>query len=335
MRKLGLTLLLLLPMAATARIGVFTDVQGDTRIQRGEVYLAAAPGVDVEEDDMIETADHASAQVEMRDGSLLKIGADSRLLLTDYKFDGGGNVVSAGLEVLSGWLRFAVSRLRSNESRYAINTPTMTIGIRGTEGVIEAHSTRGGLLLEEGEVAVHAADAGSIPVRAGEYVEHAQGKPFLRPGAVPSAFHARMPAGMQPRMARRAHLLKQHGVPPRQIRHMQREDRDQYLRQHPHLRQKFEQRFRGHGGAGPGPGQKAPDRQKGLLQKPLSQQQQQRTNQPLQRPQPGKQDQERKKQIQDRNQVLEKKKPKQREHNEHVPARPKDAVLQYGGFALA
>jgi hypothetical protein len=174
-------------MAATASIGVFTAVQGDTRIQRGEVALAAAPGVDVEEDDIIETGDNAGAQVELQDGTLLKLGATSRMLLADYKFDSGGNVVSAGLEVLSGWLRFAVSKLRSNESRYAISTPTMTIGIRGTEGVIEAHGARGGLYLEEGEVAVRAAEAGSVPVRAGEYIEHASKQPFVRPRTAPPA----------------------------------------------------------------------------------------------------------------------------------------------------
>ncbi len=250
-RFLGLSLLLLMPPAATAGIGVFADVQGDTRIQRGEAYLAAAPGVDVEEDDIIETGDHAGAQVEMHDGSMLRLGAASRLLLADYKFDSGGNVVSAGLEVLSGWLRFAVTSLRRSESRYAISTPTMTIGIRGTEGVIEADGARASLFLEEGEVAVRAADAGGIPVRAGEYLERASGRPFARPGAVPSAFRARMPAVLQPRMARRAHLLKQRGVPPRQIRRILREDRERYLRQHPHLRQKFEQRFRARVGNNP------------------------------------------------------------------------------------
>jgi len=43
MRFLGLCLLLFTTMVATTGIGVFADVQGDSRIQRGEVYLAAAP----------------------------------------------------------------------------------------------------------------------------------------------------------------------------------------------------------------------------------------------------------------------------------------------------
>ena len=278
MRFLGFCLLLLAPVVATASIGIFTEVQGDTRIQRGEAYLAAAPGVSVDEDDIIETGSNAGAQVDLNDGSLLKLGADSRLLLAGYKFDSSGNIASAGLEMLSGWLRFAVSRLRGNDSSYAINTPTMTIGIRGTEGVIEAHSTRGGLFLEEGEVAVHAADAGSIPLRAGEYIERSASQPFARPGPVSAAYRGRVPSGLQARMVRRAYLLKQRGVPPQQIRHLQRDDRERYLRQHPHLRQKFEQHFHRQAGNNSELREKQRERRQ--------QQQQHYRDQPVRRPRP-------------------------------------------------
>lgn len=260
MRFLSLCFLLLAPTIASASVGVFTDVVGDTRIQRAEYYLAAAPGVEVEEDDILETGDNANAQVEMKDGTILKLGARSRLLLADFKFDNDGNVIAAGLDILSGWLRFAVAKLRRADSRYDINTPTMTIGIRGTEGVIEVADTRGGLFLEEGEVAVHAADAGSAPVRAGEFIERTQGRPFARASALPPAFRARMPGEVQPRLARRAHLLKQRGVQPRQIRRILREDRERYLHQNPHLRQRFEQRFRQRVQNNPGAREKAKER---------------------------------------------------------------------------
>lgn len=243
MRFFCLCVLLLVPGFTSANIGVFTDVAGDVHILRADFYLAATPGVEVDEDDILETDANASAQVEMNDGSLLKLGAGTRLLLADYKFDNDGNVIKAGLDALSGWLRFAVSKLRSSNSRYDINTPTMTIGIRGTEGIIEIAESRGGLFLETGEVAVNAADAGSTQLRAGEFIEHIQGRPFARAVAPPTAFRARMPGVMQARLARRAHLLKQRGLPPRQIRRVLREDRKRYLDQHPHLRHKFEQRF--------------------------------------------------------------------------------------------
>lgn len=244
MRLLSLCFLLLMPSFACASIGVFTDIVGDTRIQRGDFYLAAAPGVEVQEDDILETGANASAQVEMNDGSLLKLGSGTRLLLADYKFDNDGNVIKASLDTLSGWLRFAVAKLRGPDRRYDIHTPTMTIGIRGTEGIIEVADNRGSLLLEEGEVAVQTPNAGSAPLRAGDFIERTQGQPFARASAAPATFRARMPGMVKQRMARRAHLLKQRGVPPRQIRRILREDRQRYLNQHPHLRHKFEPRFR-------------------------------------------------------------------------------------------
>lgn len=244
MRFLTLCFLLFAPGFSSASIGVVSDVTGDTRIQRGEFYLAATPGVEVEEDDILETGANASAQLEMNDGSLLKLGAGTRLLLADYKFDKDGNVIKASLDTLSGWLRFAVSKLRSTDRRYDINTPTMTIGIRGTEGVIEVAHSRGSLHLETGEVAVQAEAAGTAPVRAGEFIEHMQGRAFIRAAMPPTTFRTRMPGAMRARLARRAHLLKLRGLPPRQIRRVLREDRQRYLNQHPHLRQKFEQRFR-------------------------------------------------------------------------------------------
>jgi len=228
---------------AQAAVGVITEVDGEARVQRGDALYAAAAGVDVEEDDLLETGANAGLQIEMSDGSLFKMGPESRVLLSDYKLGADRGVLDAGIDVLSGWLRFAVSKLRRADSRYDFNTPTMTIGVRGTGGVIEAAQEHSSLLLEEGEV-VTRADVGSMPVRAGEFVDRRRARPFHRSGAVPAAFRQRMPGMVQARMVRRAQLLQQRGVPPRQIRKILREDRQRYLQQHPHLRHKLEQRFR-------------------------------------------------------------------------------------------
>jgi hypothetical protein len=247
MRLTGFLLMLLLaPCVYAGAVGVFTEVTGDVQIQRGDQYLAAATGVEVEDDDIIETGDRASSQVDMNDGSVLRIGENSRLLLDDYKMDDHSNVLTAGIDVLSGWLRFAVAKLRSPEDQYNIQAPTMTIGIRGTEGLIEAGNERGELHLEEGEVAVRAPGAGSMPVKAGQYIERAKGRPFARSDVVPQGFRSRIPAIMHARAARRAHLLRARGVPPHVIRRLERKDRERYLREHPHLRQRFERRFQSH-----------------------------------------------------------------------------------------
>lgn len=237
--------LTIVPLAQAA-VGVFTETSGDVKFLRADYYFEAAAGVEVEAEDLVETGNAAMAQLDMGDGSMLRIGPNSRLALTDYRLDEGGNVIAAGIEVVSGWLRFAVARLR-NDASYRIETSTMTIGIRGTEGVIEAQDSQGGLYLEEGMVEVNAADSssgsGASAVHAGEYIEHARGQPYARPGQVPPAFRNRMPPAFRERLQRRAQLLKARGVPARQIRRIHREDAERYLKNHPHMRPHLQQRM--------------------------------------------------------------------------------------------
>lgn len=240
---------------AHAVVGVFTEVHGDVKFLRGDYYFEAAVGVEVEAEDLVETGDTATAQLDMGDGSMLRIGPHGQLVLTEYRLDAGDNVIAAGIEVVSGWLRFAVSKLR-NDAHYRIETATMTIGIRGTEGVIEAQDGRDGLYLEEGEVAVHAADvqpseSDTSVVRAGGYIEGTRGRPLVRPGQVPSAFQDRMPPAFRERLQRRAQLLKARGIPARQIRRIQGQDAQRYLKHYPHMRPDLQQRMRKHMGAHP------------------------------------------------------------------------------------
>lgn len=228
-------------------VGTFSEVHGDIRIQRGDAWYAAAQGVAVDENDIIETGDSASTQIEMKDGSVLRLGANSHLLVAEYQLDNEGNVLSAGLEVLSGWLRFAVAKLHGSDGQYAIATPTMTVGIRGTEGVIEAKNEHGGLYLEKGLVAVHAQDAGTVPVSAGQYIERAYGQAFAHPRAMSAAFRDRMPRDLQAFLVRHPQWLRRPGMAPRWIRRLSPEDRENYLREHPHIREQLEERFRAHG----------------------------------------------------------------------------------------
>jgi hypothetical protein len=240
-------LLLLSTNVLAATVGAFSEINGDVRIQRGDALYAAAQGVAVDENDIIETGDGASTQIEMKDGSVLRLGANSHLLVADYELDDAGNVLSAGLEVLSGWLRFAVAKLHGSAAHYAIATPTMTVGIRGTEGVIEAESESGGLYLEKGLVAAHADNAGSVPVNAGEYIERARGRAFAHPRTMPAAFRERMPHELRAFLVRHPQWLRRPGMAPRWIRRLSPQDRQNYLREHPHMREQLEERFRTHG----------------------------------------------------------------------------------------
>ncbi len=73
---------------------------------------------------------------------------------------------------------------RANESRYAIGTPGMPNGIRGTEGVIEAPSARCGLFLAESEVAVPAANSPESCENSKARRQQQRDRPLCRPPPV-------------------------------------------------------------------------------------------------------------------------------------------------------
>jgi len=234
--------------AHAGSVGVFSETSGDVKFLRGDSYFAAVPGVEVEAQDLVETADDGSAQLDMKDGTLLRIGPGSHLSLSEYRLDDGGNVLSAGIEVVSGWLRFAVAKLHA-DADYRIETSTMTIGIRGTEGVVEAKDTEGSLYLEEGAVDVHSADAApgapsAAHVRGGGYIERMRGRAFMPAAVVPAAFRERMPPVFRERMQRRVHLLRRRGVPPREIRRIRADEVRQYLERHPYMRHNLQRQMR-------------------------------------------------------------------------------------------
>jgi len=228
-------------------VGVFTVTRGEVQLLRGQNYLAASSGVEIQSEDIIETGKNAAAQVDMEDGSVLKLGPETRVALSEYKLDSNKSVVSATLDVLSGWLRFAVAKLKP-QGKYSFNTPVLTVGVRGTEGTIEAANEQGGLHLEEGAVDVAPAgpDLIGVPplrVTSGEFIQRLRGQPLAKLPQPPPNFQKRLPPVMQEKLSRRAETLKERGVPPKVIRQITREDAKRMLERHPHMQDRLRNRF--------------------------------------------------------------------------------------------
>ncbi len=243
-----LTLAVVFAPAHAGSVGVVAEVSGEAKLLRGFNHIEAAKGVEVEPADIIATGKDGTVQLSMEDGSTLRIGPNSRLALTDYKLDQDNSVVSAGVDLLAGWLRFAVSKLKKKDAAFNINAPVLTIGIRGTEGVIEAENEQGGLHLETGAVDVSGRDATGrmlppVRVNAGEYVQRLQGQMFQKLARPPAAFHNRLPPIVQQKIVRRELALKERGVPPRVVRQITREEAKEFIRKHPHAEDRLKQRF--------------------------------------------------------------------------------------------
>jgi len=244
MRK-GVFSLLLMAMftgQASAAVGVATVISGQVELQRSDQVFALVEGVNLNIGDIVRTGGDASAQLDMDDGSVLSLGENSEMVIGDYRLREDGSVAEAAIEMLTGWLRFAVSKLRSKDSSYRFHMPTAVLGVRGTEGVIQVEDEEGAeasrILLEEGVVDVVESDgeegltAKKLTLRKGQFAERLRGKRLALRLHMAASFRKRLPPHLRMKLKRRARMLRRRGVTPRMIRRATRHDMRRYMKRH-------------------------------------------------------------------------------------------------------
>ncbi len=110
-------------------------------------------GVRVHRNELVRTGPQAQAELKLDDNTKLALGPDAELRLDEYAVGTGNDAKSIGLKLLKGTLRFLTGN-NASES-YKIETPSATIGVRGT--VFDVYIGPGGdtfVLLHKGEVEV-------------------------------------------------------------------------------------------------------------------------------------------------------------------------------------
>jgi hypothetical protein len=127
----------LLPVTGTAvageTIGIVRTVSGDATVSRGEKTFPAAPGLKLMVGDTLGTGRNGSLGVILRDDSTLSIGPGSRLVLRSFLFspsEGKFDLVARISRGTMAYLSGLIGKLAPEKVR--IETPTATIGIRGT-----------------------------------------------------------------------------------------------------------------------------------------------------------------------------------------------------------
>ena len=125
-------------------------------------------GVELNNGDTVRTAD-GRAQLRFTDGAYVSLQPQSEFAIRDYRFDGRTDGTERGFfGLLKGAMR-AVTGLvgRVNRDQYQITTPTATIGIRGTGGVIQVRDDGSTLIVGTSGIWSLTNPAGSIDVPAG------------------------------------------------------------------------------------------------------------------------------------------------------------------------
>ena len=124
--------------SADGRHGTFKAVQGDVTVVRGTLRSAAVVAAGVQATDRIVTGPKSAASLTLRDGTVLSVGPDSVMDLSQFAFNPttqDGNVL---VSLLRGSLRMATGLIaKVKPEQVKVTTPTTVIGVRGTDFIVE------------------------------------------------------------------------------------------------------------------------------------------------------------------------------------------------------
>jgi hypothetical protein len=135
-RLLLLLLMCLFPGLVWAAAGKLEAFEGDVKVIAKGATRNGASGIEVNEGDQVRTGANSWALIEMSDGALITVRASTDIRISKYRFveDGPAAQNSSTIDIIKGALRMVTGLIgQSNRSGYAVNTPTATIGIRGTD----------------------------------------------------------------------------------------------------------------------------------------------------------------------------------------------------------
>lgn len=130
-----LVLFLVIATPAYAAVGSITEQVGSAaQIQRSKNKLDGSKGTGVEMNDTITTA-KTKLGITFEDNTKVQITEQSKLVIDDFVYDPKNkDAGKLGMKVAMGTVRYASGQVaKNNPQAVALNTPTATIAVRGTD----------------------------------------------------------------------------------------------------------------------------------------------------------------------------------------------------------
>jgi len=133
-----------LALAAAAQVqaggpaGTVKTVSGQVIVERDKQKFPATVGAPIEVSDTLRTGPDGAVGVTLHDSTLLSAGPRSTMVIDKFLYDSKTNEGRISVGVRKGTLAVATGKIakRSPES-VDFHTPTSTLGVRGTEFVID------------------------------------------------------------------------------------------------------------------------------------------------------------------------------------------------------
>ena len=149
-----------------AKIGTVVQQRGSVTVLRGTVPALLRIGAPVYLGDRVVTGAQSRIRIEMSDQSVLAIGADSDVALSEQVLDGDGNPLSTLVSVVYGIVRATVRRLGPSRT-FDIETQTAIASARSTQWSVESSADRTAVFVVEGVVEVAGRTDGAVLLTPG------------------------------------------------------------------------------------------------------------------------------------------------------------------------
>ena len=123
--------------AEMSQAGIVKTVKGQVTVERAGQVLTAEEGLKLMQGDIMVTGADSTLGIIMRDNSVVSVGPDSRLELTEFVFEPAEKRMSFVSRMIKGtavYLSGLIAKLDQRAMR--VETPTAVCGVRGTRFAI-------------------------------------------------------------------------------------------------------------------------------------------------------------------------------------------------------
>lgn len=129
--------------AGNGRIGTIKQVEGEAWVGAPEARRAAASGDGVQLSDRLSTGKAGAATITLKDGTVLTMGPNTSMNLSQFAFDSTTQEGNFLLDLLQGSVRVVTGLLgKVNPELFKVKTPTSVVGVRGTDFIVETEAAR-------------------------------------------------------------------------------------------------------------------------------------------------------------------------------------------------
>ena len=119
-------------------VAIVKKISGSATVVRQGQPIPATNGLEIWENDMLRTGRNGSIGIAFNDDTFLSLGPGSVLTIDEFVFNpkqGRFSIVIRMLKGTAAYLSGLISRLSPDSAHF--NTPTASIGIRGTKFVVK------------------------------------------------------------------------------------------------------------------------------------------------------------------------------------------------------